>query len=251
MSDSAGLTETILDVPTDAGTMAVLVKEPENPAEGARLPTIVMFHDAPGVRHATHEFARKLAGAGYRVAVPDLYHRQGRLIGFDPADAAADPTVGERVRELLGTLTDDGIQADLDATLGAMDDLPERLGCIGFCLGARAVFRTMMRLPDRFVVGAAWHPSFLVDDEPDSPHLSAERLTGSLYLGFAEADTVMPVESMRPFIDAVAGSPGKTIIDIHAGADHGFTWPDSPRYDLAAAESSFAETVALFDETLR
>ena len=52
----------------------------------------------------------------------------------------------------------------------------EPAGCIGFCLGARAVFRTMMRLPDQFTAGAMWHPSFLVDGEPDSPHLTAHQL---------------------------------------------------------------------------
>ena len=40
---------------------------------------------------------------------------------------------------------------------------------IGFCVGARAAFRTLMRLPDTFAAGAMWHPSFLADDEPDSP----------------------------------------------------------------------------------
>jgi carboxymethylenebutenolidase len=54
---------------------------------------------------------------------------------------------------------------------------PPRLGVIGFCVGARAVFRILMRLPDRFVAGAMWHPSFLADDQPDSPHLTANRLT--------------------------------------------------------------------------
>ena len=54
------------------------------------------------------------------VAVPDLYHRHGRLIGFEPAEREADPTLVDRLWELLASLTDEGIQADLDATLDAL-----------------------------------------------------------------------------------------------------------------------------------
>lgn len=243
---SSDLIEDVVEADTRDGPMAVIVKQPADGHRG----TVVIFHDAPGIRDATHVFGRKLASAGYRIVVPDLYHRHGRLIGFNPADAAADPTVSDRLRELLVSLTDDGIQADLDAALEAIGDESGPAAGLGFCLGARAVFRTMMRLPERFVVGAAWHPSFLVDDQADSPHVLADTLPGSLYLGFAENDTIMSLASMRPFIDAVSRRHGKTVIDVHPDADHGFTWADSPRYNQAAADRSFRQTDVLFREAL-
>src|SRR5687768_14366151 len=114
----------VLDVMTPSGPMAILHKVPVD-ADG---PTVLMFHDGPGVRGATHEFATKLAAEGFRVAVPDLYHRHGRLIGYELDERAADPTLVDRMWELLGSLTDDGIQADLDATLEALEiDAGERL----------------------------------------------------------------------------------------------------------------------------
>ena len=233
----------IVDGSTRDGPMAILSKRPRAHGDW---PTVVMFHDGPGVRNATHVFAAKLAGEGYAVAVPDLYHRHGRLIGFEPAERAADPTLVDHLWRLLASLTDEGIQADLDATLDALRiGSSERLGVIGFCVGARAAFRTLMRLPDTFAAGAMWHPSFLADDEPDSPHLSAGALERPLYIGLGDADTMQPLEAHRRFLDAVAPLP-HVEVEVFPGADHAFTWPDWPNYDERAASGCFRKTTSLF-----
>ena len=237
----------IVDASTPSGPMAVLRKRP---AGAGTWPHVVMFHDGPGVRNATHEFAAKLAAEGYDVAVPDLYHRHGRLIGFEPHERAADPTLVDRLWEMLASLTDDGIQTDLDATIEALEIAPsEPLGAIGFCVGARAVFRTLMRRPERFVVGAMWHPSFLADDQPDSPHRTASRLTRPLFIGIGDADRMQPIEAHQPFFDAVEPLP-HVELRVFPGADHAFTWPGWPTYDENAASGCFARTTALFERHL-
>ena len=40
-------------------------------------------------------------------------------------------------------------------------------------------------------------------------------------------------------------------VDIYPGADHGFTWPDHPTYNQAAAEGCWAKTTALLATNLR
>jgi carboxymethylenebutenolidase len=242
-----GVRSEIVDASTPAGPMAILRKRPD--AEGT-WPHVVMFHDGPGVRSATHQFAAKLAAAGYDVAVPDLYHRHGRLVGFEPHEREADPTIVDRLWEMLRSLTDDGIQADLDAMLATLEIAPsEQLGAIGFCVGARAVFRTLMRLPERFAVGAMWHPSFLADDQPDSPHLTARRLTRPLFIGIGDADRMQPIERHRPFLDAVEPL-AHVELQVFPGADHAFTWPDCPTYDESAASGCFDRTTSLFRQVL-
>lgn len=244
--------ESILETVSDGEPMAV---PRMGPASGGPHPLIVMFMDKPGIREALHVFGRRLASHGYDVILPDLYHRHGRMIGYGPKELAANPGAGDQLMELLFSLTDEGIQNDLDAALEAVGaDRPAGsgapAGCIGFCLGARAVFRTMMRLPEQFTAGAMWHPSFLVDDEPDSPHLTAAELAGSLYAGFGEADRMMTVASMTPFIDAVSSLGDRVTVDILPGADHAYTWPDAPTYNEAAAERAWSQTLALFGEVL-
>ena len=244
--------ESTLETTSDGEPLAV---PRMRPAVGGPHPVIVMFMDRPGIREALHAFGRRLAGNGYDVILPDLYHRHGRMIGYGPAEIAADPDAAQRLSALMASLSDEGIQNDLDAALKAVaTDRPagslQPAGCIGFCLGARAVFRTMMRLPGQFTAGAMWHPSFLVDDGPDSPHLTASALTGSLYVGFGEADQTMSVASMRPFIESVSALGERVAIDVLAGASHGYTWPDAPSYNQAAAERAWSQTLALFNTAL-
>lgn len=239
--------EEVVETECDGAPMAVLRKRPARPGHW---PMVVMFHDGPGIRGATHEFSARLAADGFDVVVPDLYHRHGRLLGWELHEREADPTIVDRLWELLSTLTDAGAQADLDAALVAVGADPnEPMGAIGFCVGARAVFRAMIRLPDRFAAGAMWHPSYLVDDGADSPHLSAAQLQGPLFIGIGEADQMQPLSSHRPFLQAVARRPGIDVI-TYPGADHGYTWRGWPSYDQAAADASFEATVALFHRAL-
>ncbi len=243
------LREEIIDTETAEGPMAVLVKQPATPPDhGNDWPTVLMFHDGPGIRRATHTFMAKLAAEGYRVICPDLYHRSERLFGVNPEERS--PELSEKVMGLIRSVTDDGIQDDADAALAVTGaDQADRIAVIGFCLGARAVFRSMMRLPDRVVAGAMWHPSFLADDAGDSPHLSAGKLGQPLYIGIGTADQVQSIEMAQPFFDAVAGLDNVEV-EILQGADHGFTWPDHPTYNEAAATEAWAKTTAMFARAL-
>jgi len=250
------LLEEIIDVSTDDGVMAVVVKQPApHQGEPGDYPTVVIFIDAPGIRKATHEFMAKLAAAGYRVITPDLHHRQGRMVHFEPEQTAADPSLRAQIWGWITAMTDEQIQHDFDQALAATGAEAEpKIGVIGFCLGARAVVRAMTRLPERVVCGAGWHPSFLADDGDDSPHLSVDKIVGDLYLGIGDADEVQSIAMHQRFLDAVKNSDtAKDNIDIviWPGADHGFTWPGYATYDEAASNGSWDRTIAMFERCLR
>ncbi|MEM7092671.1 MAG: dienelactone hydrolase family protein [Actinomycetota bacterium] len=236
--------ETEIETTTADGEMVVVVTEPEGAAPDT--PTVVFFIDAPGLRPATREFMARMAGEGYRVVTPDLHHRQGRLLYFEPQDMAENPDAGPTMWGWIGAMTDDQIQSDMDdalAAAGVADDA--KIAVIGFCLGARAVYRAMERLPERVVAGAGWHPSFLADDGADSPHVTAGSLAAPLYLGIGEADQVQSIAMHQPFLDAVANLDHVDVTTFE-GADHGFTWPGYPSYHETAAETSWTKTLAMF-----
>lgn len=224
--------------------MAVLVIEPSD--TGQEWPTVLLFIDAPGIRSATHAFGGKLAAEGYRVVAPDLHHRHGRMLDAHGTEPPAGSTVQEMVWGWIGSMTDDQIQHDADralAAVGMADHDP--IVTIGFCLGARAVFRRMMAEPERVRAGAAWHPSFLADDDSDSPHLTAHRLANPLYLAIGDADQVQSIAMHQPFLDAVEPLDHVTV-EIFEGADHGFAWPGAPNYHQVAADGAWKATTELF-----
>ena len=234
--------EEIIDTTTDDGEMAVLVTQPAGDGEW---PVVLLFIDAPGIRSATHEFASKLAAEGYRVVTPDLHHRQGRLLNALDTAPPDGTTVQEMVWGWIGAMTDEHIQHDADrglAAAGVAADAP--IVTIGFCLGARGVYRRLMA-DDRALAGAMWHPSFLADEEPDSPHLTAAQLTKPLYLAIGDADQVQSIAMHQRFLDAVEPLDRVTV-EIYEGADHGFTWPGFPNYHEAAATGAWAATTRLF-----
>ncbi len=235
----------IIDVNTSTDPMAVLHTRPVGDGPWKR---VGIFFDAPGIRDATEAFCAKLAAEGFEVVVPDLYHREARLFSVTPAQRDADPSIVDRMRALMGTLTDDGIQQDMDNAMAAVGWTDGPVGCIGFCLGARGVHRAMTRLPDRFVAGSMFHPSFLTD-EPNPPYESVDRLTGDLHIGIGTDDQVQSVEMHQRYLDAV--EPMDNVeVKFFEGADHAFTWPNAPTYHQEASDTCFAETVALFEDKL-
>jgi carboxymethylenebutenolidase len=189
----------------------------------------------------------RMAGHGYKVITPDLHHRHGRLLHYEPKDTASNPDARPTIMGWIASMTDDQIQHDgaraLDGA-GVADNAP--FVTIGFCLGARAVYRALQQNPGRALAGASWHPSFLADDGDDSPHLTAGQLAQPLYLGIGEADEVQSIAMHQPFLDAVAPLDHVEVATF-AGADHGFSWPGYPTYDETAAETSWSKTLALFE----
>ena len=230
--------EQTIDTTTDDGDMAVVITEPATaPEGGGDWPTVLLFIDAPGLRQATRDYMGRMAAQGYRVVTPDLHHRHGRLLV---------PSGMEEVWAWIGSMTDDQIQHDGTCALaaaGVSEDTP--YVALGFCLGTRAVFRAMERNPDRVLAGSCWHPSFMADDKPDSPHLTASQLTRPMYLGIGEADEVQSIAMHQPFLDAVAPLDNVEVVTF-PGADHGFTWPGNATYHETAAETSWTKTLAMF-----
>lgn len=236
--------EEIIDATTNDGEMAVLVTEP---ADDGHWPVVLLFIDAPGIRSATHEFTAKLAAEGYRVVTPDLHHRQGRLLNALDTTPSEGTTTQEMVWGWIAAMSDDKIQHDADcglAAAGVATDAP--IVSIGFCLGARAVYRRLMA-DDRALAGSAWHPSFLADDDPDSPHLTVAQLAKPFFLGIGDADQVQSIAMHQRFLDAAEPNDNVTV-EIFEGADHGFTWPGFPNHHEAAAAGSWVATTKMFAE---
>jgi len=153
---------------------------------------------------------------------------------------------------VLGT-TEDQVAEDLAALLAWLPSDPAArggaMGCIGYCIGARSVLRTIRDHGEQFRVGVGLHPSFCTTDEPDSPHLAVPSYTGSLYIGFGSADTMQPASANTPLIEAT-NALAKGEAEIHDGADHGFG-VYGPAHHEAAATRSYERAKVMFDRELK
>ena len=237
-------------VDTADGPMGVHVVRPDGDGP---LPVVVYFHHGPGLDGGSKESMRRIADWGYYVIAHDRYHRHEEWLVADPKRLAEDEEArNEFFRILMGT-TDQMVATDLDAVLAFVADAPAArgapFGCVGFCIGARSVLRTLEGRNDIFRVGVGMHPSLCTTDDDDSPHLAVPGLEGSLHLGFGAADQMQPAEANRRLIDAVEAKGDGFEVEIHDGADHGFGVPGGA-YHQAAADRSYGRAKALFHKEL-
>ena len=243
------MSQTTIEVSTPRGTMPAYLYRPDGDKAA---PLVVLYMDAPGIRPALQGHAERLAGAGYTAVLPDLYY------AVDPADrlnaeklAAGDPETFKRARGLAARVKDHEVLEDTRLLLAM---LPDRAtgpwGCVGFCMGGRFGFRAAGTFGSELAAASLLHPTGLVADMPDSPHLGTDRVNAGLYLGFGERDEVTPISSIPPLREQLEQHGVAHRIDVLPGAEHGYTMPDRPAYNHEAAEQAWSGTFELFAERL-
>ena len=238
-----------IDVATPDGVMSAYEIAPDG--EG-RHPAIVFLMDGLGYRAALKTMAERLASHGYHVLLPDLYHRVGRHVSFEPSVMTQPEKMGE-MRKLIGSLTPDMIMRDVSACLDVLASRPNvdatRVGAVGYCMGGRHAFLAATRFPDRLRATASIHPGGMVTAEPASPHLVAGTSQARMYIGVAKDDVFFTKEQAAT-LDRTLAALGKRYQIEHYEARHGWAVLDTPVYDAAEAERHWKAILALFAEEL-
>nr|WP_310522731.1 dienelactone hydrolase family protein [Polymorphobacter sp.] len=222
------------------------------PAGCGPWPAIIFYMDAGGIRPAVTEMARRLAGAGYVVLLPDLYYRYGAYGPFVPAEVFAGD-FRAILGPLIATTGNDKAAADTGALLAWLDSRADvagrRVGAVGFCMGGGMALAAAGTCPDRFAAVASFHGGNLATDAPASPHVFAARLEAEIYIAAAENDASYP-PAMAERLEAALTQGGVNWRAETYPAAHGWMKPDFPVYDHAAAERGWTAMLALFGRTL-
>jgi carboxymethylenebutenolidase len=117
-------------------------------------------------------------------------------------------------------------------------------------MGGRFGLRAAQARSHQVAAAALLHPSRVVTDEQDSPHLGVDRVGGALYFGWGERDHVSPVSMIPPLREQLERHGVEHRIEVIPEGDHGFTMPGMPAYNEAAAERAWAGTLTLLGEHL-
>ena len=222
------------------------------PAGDGPWPAVIVYMDAGGIRPAMVEMARRLAGTGYVVLLPDLFHRYGPYGPLVPAEVFAGD-----FRAILGpmmaTTGNDKAAQDTEAFLAYLDTRDDvvgsKVGAVGFCMGGGMAIAAAGTYPVRFGAVASFHGGNLATDAPTSPDLFAPKLQGEAYIAAAENDGSYPPDMADRFEKALAQAGVRYRAETYPAA-HGWMMPDFPVYDHAAAERGWTAMLALFDRNL-
>ena len=104
-------------------------------------------------------------------------------------------------------------------------------------------------VPDRVAAAASFHGGGLVTDQADSPHLRADEITATVYVGGAENDASFTDEDAEQLEKALTAAGVEHKIETYP-AGHGFAVPDNRSYDAEAEQRHWAAMREVFGASL-
>ncbi len=218
--------------PDGSGEMRGLFAKPAGVI--GRLPGVVVVHENRGLNPYIEDVARRLALAGYATFAPDALYPVGGYPGNDDA--------GRTLQQKLDPkkVTEDFVAAT--RFLHAHADCNGAIGVIGFCFGGGMANTLAWRLPEIVKAAVPYYGG-----QPSTEN--AAKIKGALLLHYAGLD--QRVNTGWPAYEtALKAASVDYEAHIYPNVNHGFHNDTTPRYDQAAAELSWARTLAFFKRKL-
>jgi carboxymethylenebutenolidase len=249
------ITTTNVELTIDGFPCRTYVAAPKPARAGARYPGIVLYSEIFQLTGPICRTANRLAGHGFVVAAPEIYHRScppGLVIAYD------DP--GRMYGNYLAHTTP---VAHFDATATAVfdhfamrpdvqhDATGPAMGAIGFCIGGHLAVRAALDSRCRAVACAyptGLHNGSLGADANAGTLARLSEITAELLLVFGDADPHVPTPA-RNVIQAALKASGVRHTYLELPGEHAFMRDEGARYDPAMADRVFVEALALYRRT--
>jgi carboxymethylenebutenolidase len=224
-----------VELATDNGPMRTHIFRP---LAGGRYPGIVLYSEIFQVTPPIRRMAATLAGHGYIVAVPEIYHE------FEPAGTALnyDQAGTDRGNELKVRKTLASYDADARAAiehLGQRADCTAKIGCMGICIGGHLAFRAAFHpavLGTVCFYATDLHKASLGAGMNDDSLVRAVEIKGELLMVWGRQDPHVPLEG-RVKIQARLNEANLRFSWIEVNVAHAFLRDEGPRYDPELAHS--------------
>ena len=231
-------------VPGVAAPMRTFLARPNR---AGQFPAVLFYSDIFQLTGPMLRISERLAGYGFVVLAPEIYHR------IEPAGSALDFDA-DRVRALddSGRLPTAAFDADsralLDFAAAHPSVTPGQFAAAGFCFGGHLAFRAAFQPDIRATTcfyGTGIHNGKLGAD-PDAGSLAqAGAIRGELLMIFGLDDPHIPPDG-RATIAAGLQAAGVNHTITTFPAEHAFMRDEGPRYDPEATDAAFAALITLF-----
>jgi carboxymethylenebutenolidase len=232
------------------------VAAPRQAPADATCPGIVLYSEIFQLTGPICRIANRLAGHGFVVAAPEIYHRScppGLVIAYD------DP--GRMHGNYLAHTTP---VAHFDATAGAVfdyfatrrdvkrDAVGVAAGALGFCIGGHLALRAALDPRCRAAVCA--YPTGVhngqLGAEADAGTLARlAEIKAELLLVFGDADPHVPAAA-RGAIRTALKAAGVRHTWLELPGEHAFMRDEGARYDPEMSDRVFTEAIALYRRSM-
>jgi len=239
----------LVDIPTNTGLMRTHMFRPIAPG---KYPGVVLYSEIFQITEPIRRVAAMLAGHGYIVAAPEIYHElepAGSVLGYD--QAGADRGNAHKIAKEIGSYDGDA-RAALDY-LGVLDGCTGRLGVMGICIGGHLAFRAAMNpqvLATACFYATDIHSHTLGKGKSDDSLARANEIKGELLHIWGRQDPHIPLEG-RNLIKARLEEVGVNFTWHEVNGAHAFIRDEGPRYDPALTYQCWGLVFELFHRRLR
>ena len=204
---------------------------------GGKGPGVVVIQEWWGLNDQIRGVADKLAAAGYRALVPDLYR------GKSTVDA-------KEAEHLMGTLNfGDAAGQDVRGAVQHLKATSAKVSVTGYCMGGALTLLSAVFVPEADAA-VAWYGF------PPLEYIDASKITISLMGHFATEDAFFPIAQVDE-LEKKLTAAGVQYTFHRYHAQHAFaneTAVNSPiptKYDKGAAETAWQRTLAFLGQHLK
>ena len=221
------------------------------PAAPGRYPGIVLFSEIFQVTAPVRRLAGTLAGNGYVVAVPEVYHEYepaGTVLAYDQAGSDRGNTL--KTTKPVAAFDDDARAALTH--LAGRDDCNGKLGVMGICLGGHLAFRAAMNPEVRAAVcfyATDIHKGSLGAGMQDDSLARAAEIRGDLMMAWGRQDPHIPTEGRMKLL-ARLNEAGVRLSWHEVNGAHAFLRDEGVRYDPELARSLLGLALDVFHRSL-
>jgi carboxymethylenebutenolidase len=230
-----------IELRVDDSLMRVYVASPK-PA--GKYPGIVFYSDIYQLGGAIIRLVNYLAGFGYVVAAPEIFHR------IEPVGTVIEPDdIGrmrgnDNARRTLVSEYDHDCRAVIDFLKNDTSVYAEKIGTLGFCIGGHLAFRAAFA--EEVKLSVCCYPTGIPSGKlgkgvADTIHRVSE-INGEMLLIFGTQDPHIPENDRQTIINALTEAKVPHQIFSYE-AEHTFMRDDGYRYDSAAATSAWREII--------
>jgi carboxymethylenebutenolidase len=241
-----------IDLVTPTGPMRTYVYIPvASRGRPEKFPGLIVYSEIFQQTAPIRRIAVLLAGNGYVVLVPEVYHQHeppGTVLGYDDADKEK----GNAYKRKTPLAEFD---EDARVLIGALHMHPActgKVGVFGVCLGGHLAFRAALH-PDVLAACCLYatdlHTGTLgTGDDADSLRRCGE-IQGELTMIWGRQDPHVPLEGRKAIYRALHEA-GVTFTWHEFNGEHAFLRDEGARYDPANARHCYALALDLFARNL-
>jgi carboxymethylenebutenolidase len=238
----------VVELTTPYGPMRTVVLRPVAPG---KYPGVVFYSEIFQITGPIRRTAAMLAGHGYIVAIPEIYHE------FEPAGTvlAYDQAGSDRGNVLKTTKELASYDADARAVLDHLKSRPDctgRLGAMGICIGGHLAFRAAMN-PDVLAAACFYatdiHKGSLAKGMKDDTLERTKEIQGELLMIYGRQDPHVPLEGRRKVMARLDEVDARYTWHEVNGA-HAFLRDEGARYDPELAYQCYGLVFDLFHRKL-